>query len=229
MARKARPSLRDVEQEAEKFSTPKTEKEKAIIDAAVELFGKQGIDGATTAQIAKQANVTEKTLFRYFPTKKDLVRRVFFPLLLRIGLVQNWESFKALLREKGRDAGFRGWYVALATDRLATVSRNPQLARTVLLELVQNEELRDVMERVWRQYIWQPMLESLTELKGEGAIRKDVDVEVLARAVHCFHIGYFLTRFVFAPHVKWDDAEQIEMMADLLESGAGTRRNVVQR
>jgi TetR/AcrR family transcriptional regulator len=221
MARKTRPSLRDIEQEAEKFAAPKTEKEKAIIDAAVELFGKQGIDGATTAQIAKLANVTEKTLFRYFPTKKDLVRRVFFPLLLRIGLMRNWESFKALLREKTSDAGFRGWYVALATDRLETVARNPQLARTVLLELMQNEELRDVMERVWRQYIWQPMLESLNELKEEGAIRKEVNVEVLARAVHCFHIGYFLTRFVFAPQVKWDDAEQIEMMADILENGAG--------
>ena len=77
------------------------------------------------------------------------------------------------------------------------------------------------MERIWRQYIWQPMPESLNKLKEEGAIRKDVNVEVLARAVHCFHIGYFLTRFVFAPQVKWDDAEQIEMMADILENGAG--------
>jgi TetR/AcrR family transcriptional regulator len=231
MARKTRPSLRDIEQEVEKFAVPKSEKEKAIIDAAVELFGKHGIDGATTAQIARLADVTEKTLFRYFPSKKDLVRRVFFPLLLRIGLMRNWESFKALLKEKGKGSGFRKWYVALASDRLETVSRNPLLARTVLLELVQNEELRDAMEQVWRAYIWRPMLESLNELKAEGDIRKDVDVEVLARAVHCFHVGYFLTRYVFAPDVKWDDKEQIELMADILEHGVGAaaRRNSGQR
>ncbi|MGY2908147.1 TetR/AcrR family transcriptional regulator [Bradyrhizobium sp. URHC0002] len=231
MAKKTRTSLRDIEQEAEKFIAPKTEKERAIIDAAVELFGKHGIDGATTAQIARLANVTEKTLFRYFPSKKDLVKRVFFPLLLRIGLMRNWESFKGLLKEKGNGSGFRNWYVALATDRLATVTRNPLLARTVLLELVQNEELRDAMEQVWRQYIWRPMIESLNELKAEGDIRKEVDVEVLARAVHCLHIGYFLTRHVLAPQVKWDDATQIELMADILEHGAGTagRRNSGQR
>jgi hypothetical protein len=62
-------------------------------------------------------------------------------------------------------------------------------------------------------------------------VAKDVDVEVLARAVHCFHVGYFLTRYVFAPDVKWDDKEQIELMADILEHGVGAaaRRNSGQR
>jgi TetR/AcrR family transcriptional regulator len=224
MAKKTRPSLREIEQESEKFAAPRTEKEKAIIDAAVELFGSHGIDGATTAQIAKLANVTEKTLFRYFPSKKDLVKRVFFPLMLRIGLMQNWESFKMLLKTRDKRSGFRSWYVALATDRLATVSRNPQLARTVLVEILQNEEVRAAMEQIWRQHIWLPMLETLSELKADGDIRKEIDIEVLARAVHCFHIGYVLTRFVFAPQGKWDDAAQIEMMADILEHGTSIRR-----
>jgi TetR/AcrR family transcriptional regulator len=223
MAQKNHPSLHDIEQEVEKFGTPKTAKEKAIIDAAVELFGRRGIDGATTAEIAKLADVTERTLFRYFPSKKDLVKRVFFPLMLRIGLMRNWESFKTLLKTKGKGSNFRNWYVLLATDRLATVARNPPLARTVLLELLQNEELRGVMEQIWRQYIWQPMVESLNELKEDGDIRKEIDVEVLARAIHCFHVGYFLTRYVLAPQAKWDDTAQIEMMADILEQGASTR------
>jgi TetR/AcrR family transcriptional regulator len=231
MAKKNHPSLRDIEQEVEKFGAPRTAKEKAIIDAAVELFGKRGIDGATTAEIARLANVTERTLFRYFPSKKDLVKRVFFPLMLRIGLMQNWESFRALLKTKGKGSNFRNWYVMLATDRLATVSRNPPLARTVLIELLQNEELRGAMEQIWRQYIWQPMVEGLNELKADGDIRKEIDVEVLARAVHCFHIGYFLTRYVLAPQAKWDDTAQIEMMADILEHGAssGARRGAGRR
>ena len=43
------------------------------------------------------------------------------------------------------------------------------------------------------------MLESLENLRADGRLRSDVDVEVLARAVHCTHVGYFLTRCVFAP------------------------------
>ena len=82
-------------------------------------------------------------------------------------------------------------------DRFETISRNPGLARTVLTEVLQNDELRRVTEVVWRQHIWRPMLEGLHELQKKGAIRKDVDVEVLARAIHCLHVGYFFTRYVF--------------------------------
>ena len=60
-----------------------TVKERAILAAAVDLLGERGVDGATTAEIAKRADVTERTLFRYFPSKRDLVRRVLAPTILR--------------------------------------------------------------------------------------------------------------------------------------------------
>ncbi len=222
MQKRPRISVRDLEQETKKFLAPATEKEKAIIEAALALIGERGIDGATTAEIAKRAGVTEKTLFRYFPSKVDLVRRVLFPLLLRVGLMRNWEKFEDLLRTK--DSRFRDWYVMLATDRLGTISRNPGLARTVLLELLQNEELRKAMEKVWRQYIWRPMVEGLEELQATGAIRKEIRVDVLARAIHCLHVGYFLARYLFAPDRKWDDPAEIEKMAEILTRGSEARR-----
>jgi hypothetical protein len=67
------------------------------------------------------------------------------------------------------------------------------------------------------------MLESLENLRADGRLRSDVDVEVLARAVHCMHVGYFLTRCVFAPDRKWDDASEIEQMADILANGASSK------
>lgn len=218
--KKKKISLQDLERETQKFLAPATEKEKAIIDAAIALIGERGIDGATTAEIARRAAVTEKTLFRYFPSKADLVRRVLFPLLLRIGLMRNWATFETLL--KSGDADFRGWYVMLASDRLATISRNPGLARTVLLEVMQNQELRAAMEIVWRQHIWRPMVAALEQQQASGAIRKDVKVEVLARAIHCLHVGYFLARYVFAPGRGWDDAKEIDKMAEILNGGSGT-------
>jgi AcrR family transcriptional regulator len=223
MRKKARISVRDLEQETKKFLAPATEKEKSILEAAIALISERGIDGATTAEIAKRANVTEKTLFRYFPSKTDLVRRVLFPLLLRVGLMRNWENFETFLRTGPSNAeGFRNWYVMLATDRLSTISRNPGLGRMVLLQIAQNEELRDAMEKVWRQHIWRPMVDRLEKLKADGAIRKDLDAHVLARAIHCLHIGYFLTRFFFAPDRDWDDAAEIEKMAEILVHGSST-------
>lgn len=227
MAKKARISMRHLEQETKKFLAPSSEKEKAIIDAAIALIGERGIDGATTAEIARRANVTERTLFRYFPSKQDLVRRVLFPLLLQVGLMRNWEAFESLIR--GTGAGFTNWYVAVEADRFRTISRNPGLARTVLTELLVNEELRGAMEAVWRQHIWRPMLESLKALQGSGSLRQDIKVEALARAIHYLHVGYFMARYVFVPDQTWDDASQIEKMANILSRGSSARQRAAER
>ncbi|MEV5479025.1 TetR/AcrR family transcriptional regulator [Streptomyces sp. NPDC002387] len=44
-----------------------------ILDAAEHLFSEHGYEGVTVAQIADRANVSVKTLFKYFDSKEDLV------------------------------------------------------------------------------------------------------------------------------------------------------------
>jgi AcrR family transcriptional regulator len=43
-----------------------------IADAARGLFAERGFDAVTVAQVARAANVSEVTVFNYFPTKEDL-------------------------------------------------------------------------------------------------------------------------------------------------------------
>jgi AcrR family transcriptional regulator len=44
-----------------------------LLDAADRLFAEQGYDHTTSAQIAEAAGVTERTLFRHFDSKSDLM------------------------------------------------------------------------------------------------------------------------------------------------------------
>jgi AcrR family transcriptional regulator len=41
--------------------------------AALELLAERGFDGVTTAQIAARAGVTERTYFRHFPDKREVL------------------------------------------------------------------------------------------------------------------------------------------------------------
>jgi AcrR family transcriptional regulator len=45
----------------------------AIAAAAMELFTQRGFEDVTVAEVAQAADVSEKTVFNYFPTKEELV------------------------------------------------------------------------------------------------------------------------------------------------------------
>jgi AcrR family transcriptional regulator len=50
----------------------KQQTRKLIYETAARLFTKRGFDSVTVAEIAREAEVSEVTVFNYFPTKDDL-------------------------------------------------------------------------------------------------------------------------------------------------------------
>lgn len=65
--------------------TRPTATRKRLLEAANRRFRDQGYDAATAAHIAADAGVTERTFFRHFPTKADV-------------LVANWERHGDAMR-----------------------------------------------------------------------------------------------------------------------------------
>ena len=52
--------------------TKKLQTRQAIAEAAMGLFVRRGFDHVTVGEIAREAGVSEKTVFNYFPTKEDI-------------------------------------------------------------------------------------------------------------------------------------------------------------
>ncbi len=52
------------------------ENEKAILEAAEEVFAEYGFSGASTSRIAERAGIPKANLHYYYPTKEELYRRV---------------------------------------------------------------------------------------------------------------------------------------------------------
>jgi AcrR family transcriptional regulator len=50
----------------------KVQTRQAIANSAMKLFATKGFDHVTVAEIARDADVSEKTVFNYFPTKEDI-------------------------------------------------------------------------------------------------------------------------------------------------------------
>jgi AcrR family transcriptional regulator len=52
--------------------TKKLRTRQEIADRAMQLFAQRGFDRVTVAEVAAAADVSEKTVYNYFPTKEDL-------------------------------------------------------------------------------------------------------------------------------------------------------------
>lgn len=69
------------------------ERRKQILDAAAKVFGRKGYDRATIADIAREAQVAEGSIYNYFKNKEDLLislpRSITEPAIEAIGLHMN--------------------------------------------------------------------------------------------------------------------------------------------
>ena len=59
----------------------KEDRRKQILDAAMAVFVERGFNGSTTLEIAKAANISEVTLFRYFSSKQEIFLQGIEPIL----------------------------------------------------------------------------------------------------------------------------------------------------
>ena len=55
---------------------PRLGKRDAIMDAAIEVFGRSGLDGANVDEIARTAGVAKGTIYLYFKSKHDIFEAV---------------------------------------------------------------------------------------------------------------------------------------------------------
>ena len=94
----------------------KKQTRQVIAEAALRLFNERGFDSVTVAQVAKAADVSEATVFNYFPTKESL----FF------GQMQSFEEalIQAVRERPGGEsvlAAFRR-FIDEGSERLANES-----------------------------------------------------------------------------------------------------------
>jgi AcrR family transcriptional regulator len=99
-----------------------------IANTARRLFGDRGFDAVTVGEVARAADVSEKTVFNYFPTKEDLFysgMEAFEEQLL--GAIRDRDPGESALDAFGRfllvQRGLLGRQDPEARERLAMITR----------------------------------------------------------------------------------------------------------
>lgn len=80
-----------------KLRLPPQERKAQFINKAVEFFSQEGFD-SSTRQLAAKLNVTQPLLYRYFPSKDDLINQVYEAVY-----IGRWdENWDKLLRDQSK-------------------------------------------------------------------------------------------------------------------------------
>jgi AcrR family transcriptional regulator len=164
----------------------KRQTRQAILDAAFGLFEERGFEAATVAEVARAADVSEGTVFNYFPTKEDL----FYGQM---------EDFEATLLDavRGRPAGEP---VSEAFAR-ALLERSSQLGTEERAELIARAartiEASPSLQAREREIVEHTAL-ALAALLAEETGARATDAEPLAVAWALTGVQRALTAYVRA-------------------------------
>lgn len=147
-----------------------------ILDAALKVFSRDGISGATTREIARVAKVNEVTLFRYFKNKNELLHQAVMCSANRYEQVFAEASLESA-------ADLRHTVQSYAQALANKFRENEDLVRTFMGEL--NRHLK-----LWRSLFAEANKNSrgkfiayLQSAQKAGLVRKDLDAETATDAL----------------------------------------------
>jgi AcrR family transcriptional regulator len=190
-----------------------------IAETARRLFAERGFERVSVAEIARAADVSEKTVFNYFPTKEDLVYwrlESFEEELLGTlrGRAAGESVLDAFVRFVRQPRGMLGQYDAETRERLGRLTR----------VIVESPSLLAREQQIFAGYT-----ASLAGLLAEetGASDEDVEPWVAANAMMGVHrrlVDYARERIVAGaghPQLAREIREQADRALALLERGLG--------
>jgi AcrR family transcriptional regulator len=150
---------------------PAAERRAAIVDAALRVFSEGSYAGATTAQIAREAGVSEPILYRHFASKRALYAAC---------LDEAWGRVRSRIDERMAELGAaEGWRdLGPRTMREMKVLL-PSLWMQAITEAGQDPEIRRHVAAHMRE-VHDYFAEVVRGVQAEGAIHADRDADVEA-------------------------------------------------
>jgi AcrR family transcriptional regulator len=173
-----------------RHNVPSAQRRAQILQAATELFARQGFNGTTTREIADRVGVKETILFRLFPSKRDLYWAV---IDTKTRATSGRKLLESQLASEGDE---RKMFATIARDILERNLKDSTLTRLLLFSGLEEHELS---ERFYQTYIaeyYATLASYIRRRIGEGAYRH-IDPMLSARGFLGMVFNYFLVQELF--------------------------------
>ncbi len=135
-----------------------------IIEAAIDLIAENGYKGASVRKIAAKVGIRESAIYNHFKNKEDILKSIFSEIFSTPFEMKDIEE-KA---KKGKS--FLHQY-AVAYKLVSFDKKMEKLFRVMMIELFQNEDLRESFLKEFHQKEIQVLSKALFIMMQEGMVR----------------------------------------------------------
>ena len=181
-----------------------------IVEAATRVFAEKGFRRATTREVAREAGVSEGTIYNYFEDKDALLMAILDGL--------NETERRAEHFGEGMATDFRGFLDEYLRRRMALIWENREVFRIVLSEMLVNTELR----KAYIRQVVAPTMgiaeENFRSRMEQGEIRR-IDASLAARSVAGAVLGVLVLGLLGDEEVGARPDEVARVLAGLLLHG----------
>jgi len=195
-----------------------TDKQKLIIKTAIELFSKQGYAATSTREIAQKAGVAEGSIFKLFPTKKDLIlwitkhiiNSTLFPLI---------SSGIHELMEKPFNSR-EDFLAAFLKNRIELIQEGAPLFKILIQEIPFQPEIRAMLLEQFKKM----PLDMIAKKLITAETRNDFnETDIINIIISCIS-GFFLFRIMVFPEIFPDNKikEDAEVLVRFMSRGLGS-------
>lgn len=184
-----------------------------IVEAATRVFAQKGFSRATTREVAREAGVSEGTIYNYFEDKDALLMAILEGL--------NETQRRAEDFEEGMATDFRGFLEEYLRRRMSLIWENREVFRVVLSEMLVNAELREL----YLHQVVEPTMkiaeENFRSRMKQGEVRQ-TDAPLAVRSVAGAVLGVLVLGLLGDEEIGSRPEEVPDVLAGLLVHGLDT-------
>ncbi len=164
------------------------DRRRAILDAAVRVFARQGFHACRVSDIADEAGVAYGLLYHYFPSKDDVLSTLF---------LERWGVMLEMIREvDAQRIPVREKLGAIASFIVESYRHDPDLMKVIIVEVTRAANSFGQTHLGQIREAYRMIGEIVTKAQQEGIFKADIDAEFAAMTFYGA-IEQVLTGWIF--------------------------------
>lgn len=186
------------------------DKRERILQAAAVVFAKKGFYNSRIAEIAKQANVADGTIYLYFKNKDDILISLFEDEMTLV--------IKSIKNELSKTADTEAKLRKFIEKHLSLIDENREVAEVLQIELRQSHKfMKKYSGTKFRDYL-NIISDIISEGQKNGKIRQDIIPGITKRVIFGA-LDEISSYWILSKNKKYDIETTAKMIGDIFICG----------